>query len=143
MSGQDEDLDGLRAILGSRQVTPLSLAREAITRVLRGHEPYPALVLDRRWNVVMTNRAADPFLAGAAAELLRPPINLVRLALHPRGLASRLVNLVDVRAMLRMRITRQLAISPDVELTKLYEELLLPDAADTPSQSLADVGAAI
>lgn len=110
-----------------------SVARDAIARVLRAHEPYPALVLDRRWNLVMTNRAADPFLASAAPDLLRPPVNLVRLALHPRGLAPRLVNLADVRANLRLRITRQLASSRDAELTKIYEELLVPDADETPS----------
>lgn len=111
----------------------LSVARGAITRVLRAHEPYPALVLDRRWNIVLTNRAADPFFVGAAADLLHPPPNLVRLALDPRGLAPRLVNLTDVRANLRSRISRQLADAPDADLTKLYQELLLPSAEDTPS----------
>jgi transcriptional regulator with XRE-family HTH domain len=110
-----------------------SVVRDAIARVLRAHEPYPALVVDRRWNLVMTNRAVDPFLAAAAPDLLRSPVNLVRLALHPRGLASRLVNLADVRAHLRLRITRQLASSSDTELTKIYEELLAPDAEETPS----------
>ena len=110
-----------------------SMVGEAITRVLRAHEPYPALVIDRGWNLVMTNRAVEPFLAGAAADLLRPPVNLVRLALHPRGLASRLVNLADVRANLRGRIMRQLATSREPELTRLYEELLGPDTAETPS----------
>ena len=67
---------------------------DAVKRVLRAHEPYPALVLDRRWNIVMTNRAVGPFLADVAAdvvpELLRPPINLLRLGLDPRGLARSL-----------------------------------------------------
>jgi transcriptional regulator with XRE-family HTH domain len=110
-----------------------SVAEDAISRVLRAHEPYPALVVDRRWNLVMANRAVESFLAAAAPDLLGPPINLVRLALHPRGLATRLVNLVDVRANLRSRILRQLATSIDPELTKLYEELLLPDPEETPS----------
>jgi transcriptional regulator with XRE-family HTH domain len=110
-----------------------SLARDAIARVLRAHEPYPALVIDRRWNIVQTNHATAPFFAGADPVLLRPPVNLVRLALHPRGLAPRLRNLTDVRTMLRSRIMRQLATSPDAELTKLYEELLMPSAHDSPS----------
>ncbi|MET0388055.1 MAG: helix-turn-helix transcriptional regulator [Polyangiales bacterium] len=114
----------------------LSIARDAITRVLQAHEPYPALVLDRRLNIVLTNRAMDPFFAGMPADLLRPPINIVRLALDPRGLASRLVNLADVRAVLRARITRQLANAPDAALTKLYEELLLPES-EPDSGSLA------
>jgi transcriptional regulator with XRE-family HTH domain len=106
----------------------LSAARDAVERVLRAHEPYPALVFDRRWNILMTNRAVDPFFAGVAPDLLRPPVNLVRLGLDPRGLASYVVNLADVRAMFRSRVRRQLVAFPDAELTALYEELLAPGA---------------
>jgi transcriptional regulator with XRE-family HTH domain len=108
----------------------LSAAWDAIAKVLRAHEPYPALVIDRRWNLVMTNRAIDPFLADVDPDLLRPPINLVRLGLDPRGLASRIVNLAEVRSVLRTRITRQLATAPDPELTTLYEEFLAPGSDD-------------
>ncbi|GHC80919.1 helix-turn-helix transcriptional regulator [Streptomyces flavofungini] len=104
----------------------LAAARDAVERVLRAHEPYPALVFDRRWNIVTTNRAVDPFLAGVAPELLRPPVNLIRLGLDLRGLAQYVVNLTDVRAAFRTRVTRQLAAAPDAELTALYEELLAP-----------------
>ena len=110
----------------------LAAARDAVARVLRAHEPYPALVFDRRWNILMTNRAVDPFFAGVAPELLRPPVNLVRLGLDPRGFASMVVNLADVRAMFRSRISRQLAAAPDAELTALYDELLAPGPADVP-----------
>jgi len=112
----------------------LSAVGDAVERVLRAHEPYPALVLDRRWNIVMTNRAVDPFLADVAAdvgpELLRPPINLLRLGLDPRGLAPRVVNLAEARAALRVRVMRQLAAAPDAELAALYEELLAPGSED-------------
>ncbi|GAA3713587.1 helix-turn-helix transcriptional regulator [Nonomuraea antimicrobica] len=108
----------------------LSAAWDAVARVLRAHEPYPALVHDRRWNIVMTNRGIDPFLTGVAPDLLRPPINLVRLGLDPRGLAPHIVNLAEVRAVLRTRITRQLAAAPDPQLTALYEELLTPGSED-------------
>lgn len=104
----------------------LSAAHHAVARVLSAHEPYPALAFDRRWNILLTNRAVDRFFAGAAPDLLRPPVNLVRLGLDPRGLASLVVNLADVRAMFRARIRRQLAAVPDPELTALYEELLAP-----------------
>jgi transcriptional regulator with XRE-family HTH domain len=67
----------------------LSAARDAVRRVLSAHEPYPAVVLDRQWNLVMATRAFAPFLADAAPELLRPPVNIVRLALDPRGFAPR------------------------------------------------------
>jgi transcriptional regulator with XRE-family HTH domain len=118
----------------------LSAARDAVRRVLHAHEPYPALVFDRRWNIVMTNRAVDPFFAQVAPDLLRPPVNLVRLGLDPRGLASMVVNLADVRAVFRTRISRQLATAPDPELTAIYEELLAPELDDTSSQRVdADV----
>lgn len=61
----------------------LSVARDAIERVLRAHEPYPAFVLDRRWNIVLMNGATDPFFKGLDFDLLRPPINIARLALDP------------------------------------------------------------
>ncbi|KAA9378185.1 helix-turn-helix transcriptional regulator [Microbispora cellulosiformans] len=108
----------------------LPAAWDAIARVLRAHEPYPALVIDRRWNILMTNRAIDPFLADVAPDLLRPPVNMVRLGLDPRGLAHRIVNLAEVRSLLRTRIGRQLATAPDPELTALYEELLAPGSED-------------
>lgn len=112
----------------------LSAARDAVAGVLRAHEPYPALAFDRRWNIVMTNRAIEPFFAGVDAELLRPPVNLVRLGLDPRGFAPLVVNLADVRAVFRSRIRRQLAVSPDAELTALYEEVLEPGPEDASSR---------
>ncbi|TDE53208.1 helix-turn-helix domain-containing protein [Nonomuraea mesophila] len=108
----------------------LPAAWDAIERVLRAHEPYPALAIDRRWDIVMRNRAIGPFLAGVAPDLLVPPINMVRLGLDPRGLAPYIVNLAQVRALLRVRIARQLATAPAPELTALYEEFLAPHAAD-------------
>jgi hypothetical protein len=118
----------------------LSAALDAVRRVLRAHEPYPALVFDRRWNILMTNSAVDPFLAQVDPELLRPPINLVRLGLDPRGLAPIVVNLADVRAVFRRRISRQLAAAPDPELTALYEELLTSEPDDaTAHRTHADV----
>jgi transcriptional regulator with XRE-family HTH domain len=125
--------------------TALSAALDAVRRVLHAHEPYPALVFDRRWNILMTNRAVDPFLARVDPELLRPPVNLVRLGLDPRGFAPMVVNLADVRAVFRSRISRQLATAPDPDLTALYEELLEPDNEllkpmnDKPDTSEADV----
>ncbi|MGC5381940.1 helix-turn-helix domain-containing protein [Micromonospora sp. DT68] len=120
--------------------TALSAALDAVRRVLQAHEPYPALVFDRRWNIVMTNRAVDPFFAHVAPDLLRPPVNLVRLGLDPRGLAPLVVNLADVRAVFRSRISRQLAAAPDAELAALYEELLNPLPEDPSGQHVdADV----
>ena len=114
----------------------LSAARGAVARVLRAHEPYPALAFDRRWNILLTNRAIEPFFDGVDPELLRPPVNLVRLGLDPRGFAPLVVNLEDVRAVFRSRIRRQLTVAPDAELTALYEELLEPGSDDPSRQSV-------
>ncbi|MFI0538595.1 helix-turn-helix domain-containing protein [Streptomyces sp. WSLK1-3] len=117
----------------------LSAAREAVERVLRAHEPYPALAFDRRWNIIMTNRAVEPFFAEVDPDLLRPPVNLVRLGLDPRGFAPLVVNLADVRVVFRSRIRRQLAVSPDAELAALYAELLDPDSEDASEPDSEDV----
>jgi transcription regulator MmyB-like protein len=114
----------------------LSAVHDAIHRVLRAHEPYPAVVFDRRWNIVMTNRAVDPFFAQVAPDLLRPPVNLVRLGLDQRGFARMVVNLADVRAVFRTRISRQLATAPDPELSALYEELLASEPENMSSQRI-------
>lgn len=108
----------------------LEPAREAVVTVLRAHEPYPAVVIDRRWNVLLMNDAVEPFLADADPELLKPPINMVRLGLHPRGLASRIVNLAQVRALFRARLSRQLARTRDPEVAALYDEFLASDDVD-------------
>src|SRR3954465_2013543 len=91
-------------------------AREALNKVLDGHEPYPALVVDRGWNLLMANNAAMLFLENVPEELVRPPVNVHRLALHPRGLAARVVNLPEVRAHLVARMARLVALTGDEEL---------------------------
>src|SRR5919108_4236155 len=84
----------------------------------------------------MATRGAEPFFADVDPDLLRPPVNLVRLGLDPRGFAPLVVNLADVRVVFRSRIRRQLAVAPDAELTALYEELLEPDSQDISSRSV-------
>jgi hypothetical protein len=97
--------------------------REALDRVLAGHEPYPALVVDRHWGMVAANRAVALLTAGVAEHLLEPPVNVLRLALAPDGLAPRVVNLAEWRAHLLDRLGRQAVASGDPALGVLYEEL--------------------
>ena len=97
--------------------------REALDRVLVGHEPYPALVVDRHWGMIAGNRAVALLTAGVAAHLLEPPVNVLRLALAPDGLALRVVNLGEWRAHLLDRLGRQTVVSGDPALSVLYEEL--------------------
>ncbi|NEC67890.1 helix-turn-helix transcriptional regulator [Streptomyces sp. SID9727] len=115
----------------------LDAAREAVERVLRAHEPYPAVAFDRHWDIVRANRAVEPFFAGVAPELLRPPVNLVRLGLDPRGFAPLVVNLADVRTVFRARVGRQLAAAPDARLAALYDELLAPGGDEAEGASIA------
>nr|WP_246082820.1 helix-turn-helix domain-containing protein [Nonomuraea diastatica] len=102
----------------------LASARDVLVQILRGHEPYPALAVDRRWNLLFANTAIDVFLEGVDASLLQPPVNMMRLGLHPGGFAPRLRNLGQVRAYLLPRLARQVAQTGDPELSVLYEELL-------------------
>ncbi len=101
----------------------LAAARLAVERVLAGHEPYPALAVDRHWTLVMANRALGPLLEGVAAHLLEPPINVLRLGLHPEGLAPRILNFREWRAHLLARLQQQLEATGDAVIAGLIEEL--------------------
>jgi hypothetical protein len=101
----------------------LAAARSAMEVVLRGHEPYPALAIDRHWNMVAANSAVGPLIASASAELLAAPVNVLRLSLHPDGLAPLIVNLAEWRAHLLDRLKRQVASTADARLASLFEEL--------------------
>lgn len=97
--------------------------REAIQRVLAGHEPYPALVVDRHWGLVAANSAIALLTADVAPRLLEPPVNVLRLSLHPDGLAPRIANLSEWRAHLLARLGRQRVATGDPALATLLEEL--------------------
>ncbi|HEY8538297.1 MAG TPA: helix-turn-helix transcriptional regulator [Steroidobacteraceae bacterium] len=101
----------------------LQAARAAVDLVLKGHEPYPALAVDRHWTLLAANRAVPLFLTGLPESLLTPPVNVLRLTLHPDGLAPRIVNLAQWRAHLLARLRRQIDVSADPALATLYEEL--------------------
>ncbi|MGZ4244038.1 MAG: helix-turn-helix domain-containing protein [Solirubrobacteraceae bacterium] len=98
--------------------------RDAVSRVLAAHEPYPAIAVDRYWNLIASNEALDPFLDGVAPELLVPPVNTIRLALHPDGVAPRILNLGEYRADLIERLERAARLTGDPELAELHEEML-------------------
>jgi transcriptional regulator with XRE-family HTH domain len=114
----------------------LAQVRDAIGHVLAGHEPYPAIAVDRGWNLVMSNSALDPLLAGVSPQLLVPPVNCIRLALHPDGLAPRILNLGEWRGHLLHRLSRELQLTGDPQLEVLLDEVrdypgpIAPDAPD-------------
>lgn len=112
----------------------LAAARQAVQRVLKGHEPYPALAVDRHWHLVAHNALVPLLMAGAAPELLAPPVNVLRLSLHPQGLAPRIVNLPQWRQHLLERLAQQIAATGDAALQALREELAVypvPSAGGT------------
>ncbi len=101
----------------------LAAVRAALSQVLTGHEPYPAIVVDRSWNLVDANRSVALFTAELPPELLAPPANVLRASLHPDGMAPRIVNLGEWRAHLLGRLRRQVALTADPALAALYDEL--------------------
>jgi len=101
----------------------MAAARRAVDLVLKGHEPFPALAVDRHWNLVAHNALVPMLMAGAAPELVKPPINVLRLSLHPDGLASRIANLAQWRAHLLERLQQQIAATGDAVLQALHDEL--------------------
>ncbi|NIE68416.1 helix-turn-helix transcriptional regulator [Burkholderia sp. Ax-1719] len=118
----------------------LAAARDAVELVLRGHEPYPALAVDRHWNIVASNGALAPLIGDASPALLAAPINALRLSLHPEGIAPRILNWHAWRAHLLARLQRQIEASADDVLVKLHDELAAyptpPGAAPASSEPI-------
>jgi hypothetical protein len=101
----------------------LQTARRAIDLVLKGHEPYPAIAVDRHWTLVASNKAVAPLLEGTDRSLHEAPVNVLRLSLHPGGLAPRIVNIVEWRSHLFERLRRQIDLTADPILIELLQEL--------------------
>ncbi|MCX4965847.1 helix-turn-helix domain-containing protein [Streptomyces sp. NBC_00654] len=97
--------------------------REGMERLLQGYDPFPALVVDGTYTVVAANRGSSLLLAGVAGHLLAPPLNAMRITLHPEGLAPRILNLPEWRADLLAQMERQIALARSPRLRALYEEV--------------------
>lgn len=122
-------------------------ARQAVELVLKGHEPFPALAVDRHWNLVAHNALVPLLMDGAAPELLQPPVNVLRLSLHPEGVAPRIANLAQWRAHLLERLQQQIAATGDAALAALHDELVAYPAPqvghDTPANNSELAGVAV
>jgi transcriptional regulator with XRE-family HTH domain len=101
----------------------MAAAKLAVEMILTGHEPFPAMAIDRHWNLVAANRMLRHLLTDADASLLQSPVNVLRLSLHPRGLAPKIVNLAQWRAHLFERLSHQIAASAEPALIALLAEL--------------------
>jgi transcriptional regulator with XRE-family HTH domain len=106
--------------------------REAIDRVLAGHEPYPAAAVDRAWEMVAANRSIPLLTEGVAPELMEPPVNVMRVALHPDGMAPRIANLAEWRTHLLDRLGRQAELTGDPAIAALYDEVSAYPAPASP-----------
>jgi transcriptional regulator with XRE-family HTH domain len=106
--------------LGTPEMEPV---RRALDRFLRAHEPYPAVVVDRHYNLLAANDAVNILIEGVAPELLAAPANTLRLTLHPRGMAPRIANLGEWSAHLLQQLGRQASVTGDPVLERLHGEL--------------------
>jgi transcriptional regulator with XRE-family HTH domain len=130
----------------------LRIASEAVHQVLAGHEPYPAIAVDRHWTLIASNAASQRLLRDIDEALMRPPVNVLRLALHPSGIAPRTENLAEWRAHLLARLGHQIQVSGDPVLIRLLRELrdypappeplhdVDPSAFVVPFRLITDVG---
>jgi transcriptional regulator with XRE-family HTH domain len=101
----------------------MTAVRQALQLILDGHDPYPAVVIDRAWEMLAGNRSVALLTEGVAPGLLEPPVNVLRVSLHPDGAAPRIGNLGEWRGHLLDRLERQVALTADPALTALLEEL--------------------
>jgi transcriptional regulator with XRE-family HTH domain len=119
----------------------LSAVRVAVDSILRGHEPYPAILVDRHWMLVSANQAAQGFLTCEDESLLQSPLNVLRLSLHPNGIAPRIVNLPEWRTHVLSRLARDVEITADAQLSELLAELRAYPGGE--AKHLVDGGASV
>ncbi|GGO36395.1 helix-turn-helix domain-containing protein [Streptomyces lasiicapitis] len=112
--------------------------RAGLEQLLQGYEPYPALVVDATYHVVAANRGIAMLLDGLPEELLEPPLNAMRVVLHPRGLAAKIRNLREWRGHLLHQMERQIALHRSAELRALYDEVAAYPVADPGEDAATD-----
>jgi transcriptional regulator with XRE-family HTH domain len=115
---------GFAPAFRERSLAELASARQAIERILQAHKPYPAFAIDRHWNVVVSNNALPQLYEGCSADLLKPPVNAVRIILHPQGLGPRVVNFVEWRVHTIAVLQQQLETRADPVIESLLAEVM-------------------
>src|SRR5262245_22370032 len=109
----------------------MASVRAALAALIDAHDPYPALVVDRQWNLVMANAGAMGLVATVAEHLLEPPVNVYRVTLHPEGMAPRVENLAEWAHHLLSTLHRHVAVTRSAELRRLLDEVsAYPTVAD-------------
>ncbi len=124
---------GYAPVYSERSLDDPALAsmRQAVDLVLKGHDPYPALAVDRHWSLVAANEALMSLVVDVDPALLKPPVNVLRLSMHPAGLARRVVNFTEWRDHLIARLNHQVDITGDAFLSDLVQELRAYPTPDT------------
>lgn len=138
---------GFAAVYSERSLADpaLAAARAAVELVLKAHEPFPAIAVDRHWSLVASNAAVSFLLEGIDESLLAPPVNVLRVSLHPKGLAPRIANHAEWRGHVLERLRRQVDATNDTVLADLLRELREypepedPDPAPHPHHDYAGV----
>jgi transcriptional regulator with XRE-family HTH domain len=115
---------GFAPAFAERPIAELTAARQAIEQILAAHKPYPAFAVNRQWNIVLSNRALPQLYVDVSSELLRPPVNAMRLTLHPLGLAPRIVNLAEWRAHVIAVLRQQAEATADAGVQALLAEIM-------------------
>ena len=123
---------GFAPAFQERSLPALDAAKTAIEAILKAHKPYPAMAIDRHWNVVMSNSALPQLYEGCSADLLRAPVNALRLTLHPAGMGPRIVNYAAWRAHVLSVLRQQIDARGDSVLQGLFAEV---SAYPTPPNS--------
>ncbi|MFJ2649998.1 helix-turn-helix domain-containing protein [Streptomyces sp. NPDC087420] len=125
----------------------MDVLREGLTELLRAYEPYPAVIVDGTYTVVAANRGIALLMEGLPGHLLAPPLNVMRITLHPEGLAPRILNLPEWRGHLLDQMERQLALSRSPALRELYDEVaaypMPPAESRTPADGVREEGPAL
>src|SRR6185437_7924144 len=122
---------GFAPAFAERPMSELTAARQAIEQILAAHRPYPAFAVNRHWDIVLSNRALPQLYVDCSAELLRPPVNAVRLTLHPLGLAPRIVNLAEWRGHVVTVLRQQAEATADAGVRALLAEIMAYPAPGT------------
>lgn len=116
---------GYAAVFPERQLGDASLAaaRKAVDVILNGLQPNPSFAVDRHWNLIASNKSASVLLAEVDRSLLEPPVNILRLCLHPKGFTPQIVNYWEWRESVLGYLNRLIAVSADVHLMEMMREL--------------------
>jgi transcriptional regulator with XRE-family HTH domain len=133
---------GFAPVYGSRSLDDPDMAgvRDSIRHMLAGHEPYPALVMDGGWNRLLANQGTRALLGDVAPFLLAEPVNVLRLTLHPDGMAPRIENLAEWSEHLLLRLRHRIARQSDDDLAKLHDELASYPGVRAASDRTAEPG---